>query len=998
MAGLNGPPSTCWHQTGLRTAAPDQLPLLRLPGSSPVLTMAHHWLDQLLQGSTDQNFLPLLRRLRASILAFYAITFAIAILVVAWLSYSDYHTTLRTTERQALSLARSLDEHVTRSFVSVEQAMQNVAEDLERDGGLERLDEFWVHQRLIAKVGLAPQIRGIIAIDAKGMLWAHGLEFPTRKIDLSDRGYFDYHSHQTDLNLRIGEPVISRTDYKWLIPLTRRLNRPDGSFGGVMLSGVDPAYYLSFYDSLKLDNGTSVQVMRNDGLLLINYPLDIARLGQNLITASGQAPITENGIQTRFFRERDPLHGDHFVAQLSSQSSVPLIVRVCFDADRVLARYKTDTQLRIATATLALTVLSMMLYLLLHQISRVEVSESRLRLTQFAVDESPEMIAWCGKGGHIRYANRRMATVSGYSIPELMTMNLGDIIGNDQGWNQFERQLHGSHSTDSVESGLRARGGRTIPVELTAAQIADEKETYLCITARDISERKAVQEELRQHRDHLQDMIAERTAEVRAMLDANPLAIALVVQRRIQLVNPAFESLFGHDGQSVRRLADSELHASPESFERLYASLRSELILGRTFRGETELRRRDGTLFWAVLFARALVAHEPERGIVIIIEDVSAQRAAALNLRQSEQLKRSVLDAMTDSFALIDTQRRFVDVNQALCQQLGLHRSALIGQRPETVWGETLGHRMFPAFDEPNQNLTQQEIMLPVHNGQRHPFQVSYGVIPDDNGKVAYRFAFFADISRQKQIASSLLDAKEAAEAASQAKSSFLTNMSHELRTPMHAILSFSEMGLLKSTDGDLNRYFERIQNAGKRLLTLLNDLLDLSRLEADRMSYDKSLNSLQHTVQAAVSEVSSLTIARHLQIHIDTAAPRIVAHFDRARITQVLINLLSNAIKFSPEGGTIHIDFLSEARLPDDQPAVGLSVRDRGRGIPLDELEIIFDAFEQGSHTHVGGSGLGLAISQRIMHDHGGVIYAANNAQGGAKFTILIPAPPQGE
>jgi len=959
--------------------------------------MTLHWLEQLFQSSTGQDTRPLLRRLRAGILVFYALTLAIAVLAVVWLSYSDYHATLQSTERQALSLARSLDEHATRSFASVEQAMENIAEDLERGSGLDRFDERWAHDRLKAKVELAPQIRAIIAINTKGILWAHGLEFPTRRVDLSDRGYFDYHRNHTDPALRIGDPIISRTDYKWLIPLTRRLSRPDGSFDGVMLSGVDPAYYLGFYDSLRLDKGTTIQIMRDDGLLLINYPLDITRLGQNLITPGGQSPDIKNGAQTRFFREHDPQLGDQFVAQLASSGSVPLIVRVCFDADHVLTRYKTDTRLRIATATGVLIVLSVMLSLLLRQISRVEVSESRLRLTQFAVDESPEMIVWCGNGGYVRYANRRMTASSGYSAPELATMKLGDLFGSEHnGWAQLESLLHGSSASDGMESTLRERNGRLIPVELTAARIADARETYLCITARDISERKSAQEELRQHRDHLQDMITERTAEIRAMLNANPLAIALVVQQHIELVNPAFEALFGYDRENVNQLPEAALHASPESFQELREALRVGLLLGGTFRGEAELRRRDGTLFWAVLFARALVSHEPERGIVIIIEDVSAQRAAALSLRQSEQLKRSVLDAMTDSFALINTERHFVDVNQALCLQLGLHRSALIGQSPESVWGETLGRGLFPITDDTTQYVTQQEIMLPVRSGQRHPFQVSYGAIPDDNGNIAYRFAFFSDISRQKQIASSLLDAKEAAEAASQAKSSFLANMSHELRTPMHAILSFSEMGLLKSSDADLSRYFEHIQNAGKRLLTLLNDLLDLSRLEADRMSYDKSINSLQHTVQAAVSEVSSLTAARQLQIRVETETPRIVARFDRARLTQVLINLLSNAIKFSPEGGTIEVGFISNARLPHDQPAVGLTVRDTGPGIPPDEIDIIFDAFEQGSQTHVGGSGLGLAISQRIMHDHGGAIHATNHQDGGAIFTLLLPTDTQ--
>lgn len=956
--------------------------------------MHHHGFEPP-DGNTGPDPRRLLRRLRTSILVFYAVTIAIALLAVIWLSYSDYRDTLRSTERQAMSLARSLDEHATRSFVSVEQAMENVAENLVKDGGLDKLDEKWAHERLKAKVELTPQIRAIIAINAQGILRAHGLEYPTRQVDLSDRGYFDYHRSHDDKILRVGDPIISRTDYKWLIPLTLRLRHPDGGFGGVMLAGVDPAYYLGFYDSLNLDKGTTVQIMRNDGLLLINYPLDISRLGQNVIGAS-QGPLFNGRANSAFFRERSEIAGDRFVAQLANIGSVPLIVRVSLDSETVLMRYKTDTQLRIATAALVLLVLSLMLYLLLRQIERLEASEARLRLTQFAVDESPDMVLWCTNSGQLRYANHKLVSSSGFRYEALLEMNLRmlfDAPGFQ--WAEVESLLDGKAARDSIEASLRTHGNSLIPVELTIARIANEAETYYCVTARDISERKASQQELRRHRDHLQELVGERTAEVRAMLDANPLAIALVIGPHIRQINPAFEALFGYTREELQLLPDATLFASADARETVSREIKAGLQRGGTFRGEAELRQRDGSVFWAILFARALIPDEPERGIVIIIEDVSAQRAAALSLRQSEQLKRSVLDAMTDSFVLIDRTRSFVDVNQALSLQVGLHRSALIGQTPESIWGEVLGHQLFPPLDHAAHGAMQQEISLPVRSGERHPFQVSYGVIPDETGEVAYRFAFFADISRQKEIASSLLEAKEAAEAASQAKSSFLANMSHELRTPMHAILSFSEMGLLKVREGsptDLSRYFEHIEKAGNRLLTLLNDLLDLSRLDANRMSYDSSTHPLRATVNGAANEVSSLTSARALDIRItpDKGGPTL--RYDNARITQVLINLLSNAIRFSPEQGTIDILLIDETELADGRTAAGLSIRDHGPGIPPDDLHIIFDAFEQGSKSHSGGSGLGLAISQRIVRDHGGEIHAANHPEGGAIFTVLLP------
>lgn len=959
-----------------------------------------HWFEQLFATPRQAGSRPLLRRLRQGVLVFYGLTLLIVLLAVAWISHADYQSTLRNTERQALSLARSLDEHSTRSLVSVEQAMQNVAEDFERAGGVDKLDEHWAYERLKSKVELTPQIRAIIAMDAKGILSVHGLEYPTRRVDLSDRPYFAYHRSHNDVRLRIGEPIISRTDYKWLIPLTRRINHLDSSFGGVMLSGVEPDYFLRFYDSLQLERGTHIQLLRSDGVLLLNHPLDITQLGKNMRDSDSAGFDNLQLTRTAFFREQGK-NGDFFVAQLVSNSSVPIVVRVKMDSERVMAKFMTDTRLRIALSSLILAALTLMFFVLLRQIQRVEESESRLHLTQFAMDESPEMILWCDSGGHIQYANRRLAEVSQYTPGELLSLGFGELIGQgEQRWEQLETTLRivGRQSQESI---LRCKDGHQIPLELTVARITDKTQHFLCITARDISERLATQEEVRRHRDHLQEMVAERTAEIRTVLDANPLAIVLSVQEHMQLVNPAFEALFGYGMSSINGLPERLIHATDESYKTARVAIQSRTALGGTYRGEAELRRSDGSLFWAMLFARALVPQEPDRGIVFIIEDVSAQRTAALALRQSEQLKRSVLDTTADGFALVDRQRRFVDVNQSLCLQLGMSRGALLGQTPESVWGEAIASRLFP-LDENSLNTPQRhEITLPIQDGQRHPFMVSYGVIPDDKGEIEYLFAFLADISRQKEIEQTLLQAKEAAEAASHAKTTFLTNMSHELRTPMHAILSFSEMGLQKSANGeqgDLGRYFERIQNAGKRLLALLNDLLDMSRLEADKMTYDKGRHYLQNTVHAAINEVSSLTAAKELSILSNDSQPRILATYDKARITQVLINLLSNAIKFSPQKGKISIDYLSGQDPASGQPVIGLSIRDEGPGIPEADLEIIFDSFEQSSSLPVaGGTGLGLTISRRIMRDHGGSISAANSPEGGAIFTLLLPADPPG-
>ncbi len=249
----------------------------------------------------------------------------------------------------------------------------------------------------------------------------------------------------------------------------------------------------------------------------------------------------------------------------------------------------------------------------------------------------------------------------------------------------------------------------------------------------------------------------------------------------------------------------------------------------------------------------------------------------------------------------------------------------------------------------------------------------------------------------------------ERADIANRAKSEFLANMSHELRTPMHAILGFSSLGSGKvgtATNEKIVSYFTRINESGQRLLLLLNDLLDLSKLEAGRMKYEFSENDLQLTVHNVVEELNPLFLERSLTIDIEPACAYTYLEYDSDKIEQVVRNLLSNAIKYTPDGMSVLI-YYNETRLPpredpresqdlaESVPAISVSIMDQGSGIPEDELETVFNKFVQSSNTNsgAGGTGLGLSISKEIIEGHGGTLVAGNSTgEGGAIFTFTLP------
>ena len=260
------------------------------------------------------------------------------------------------------------------------------------------------------------------------------------------------------------------------------------------------------------------------------------------------------------------------------------------------------------------------------------------------------------------------------------------------------------------------------------------------------------------------------------------------------------------------------------------------------------------------------------------------------------------------------------------------------------------------------------------------------------------------EIEERKQAMEALEEAKIAVEKASLAKSEFLANMSHELRTPMHAILSFADMGLEKFETAPrekLQHYYLRIHESGDRLLLLLNDLLDLSKMESGHMEFDLQENDIVKVVDSAATELGELLQQKSLKLEVEETEVGTVACFDHDKLLQVMRNLLANAIKFTPEGRGIIVSF-GETGLPADlqkpdtdiMPALSVMVSDQGVGIPEHELEQVFDKFVQSSKTKsgAGGTGLGLAICREIIEGHNGNIQAKNNLQGGATFTFVIP------
>ncbi|MFQ5461962.1 MAG: ATP-binding protein [Phycisphaerae bacterium] len=394
------------------------------------------------------------------------------------------------------------------------------------------------------------------------------------------------------------------------------------------------------------------------------------------------------------------------------------------------------------------------------------------------------------------------------------------------------------------------------------------------------------------------------------------------------------------------------------------------------------------------------------------------QRTMAL--RDSEaQLRRAFNEVESQKFALdehaivsiTDTAGNITYTNDSFCEISGYMREELLGQNHRIIKSS---HHSPEFYRNLWRTITRGDVWKGEIKNRRKDgtfYWVSATIVPfsDETGKIVQYVAIRTDISERKEAEeivrdnSKLLEqtvrertaelarAKERAEANAQVKTEFLTNMSHELRTPLHGILSFADFGLKKAATADrkkLCEYFQMISLSGHSLLVLLNNVLDLAKLESGTSGFVLKEEDLVPIIRSVASEFSLLAAERKQSIRCLVPEEPVLIPLDHDKIAQVIRNLLSNAVKYAQTGGPI------EVALQRNGASVQCSVCDHGAGIPPGELDIIFDKFVQSSdfRTGAGGTGLGLAICRKIVSGHRGRIWAENNPGGGARFVFEIP------
>jgi len=450
--------------------------------------------------------------------------------------------------------------------------------------------------------------------------------------------------------------------------------------------------------------------------------------------------------------------------------------------------------------------------------------------------------------------------------------------------------------------------------------------------------------------------------------------------------NQAAVGLYGYPLEELRTKRLSDLSTQPEKNQRAFDEEWTQVALRWH-------RRQDGQVFPTEITSSKLMIGEHKIRI-IAIRDVTQRMVAEEELRRSEERFRLAIENAPISVSIVTQEGIILYMNRRGCELFECLPEDVVGQQvverfwvnpaQRAEWLERLrneGHIV--DFEVRYQNLAQTRKLWVLASGVFIQYQ---------GQRVVLTFQY--DISQRKEMEGQLIGAMRRAEAASLAKSEFLAHMSHEIRTPLNAVIGYAELLAGLDLDSRHRHYLDSIRIAGKGLLTLINDILDLSRIEAGALTLRRSGVDLP-ALLAEIGQIFRLSLEQKnltWQVALEEGVPERML-LDEARLRQVLLNLVGNAVKFTEQGG-VRIEVTVRPEGEDGRLGLRIDVIDTGIGIAEEDLSSIFDAFRQPTGQCLrkyGGTGLGLTICRRLAGLMNGEVTVTSQLGRGSTFSLTL-------
>ncbi len=592
------------------------------------------------------------------------------------------------------------------------------------------------------------------------------------------------------------------------------------------------------------------------------------------------------------------------------------------------------------------------------------------------IEASLDPLVTISPEGKITDVNEASVQATGVSREKLIGTDFSDYFTEPEKAREGYQQVFSQGFVRDYPLAIRHVSGKVTDVLYNASLYRDEKGNVLGVfaAARDITERKRAEERQR-----------AASAYARSLIEASldPL-VTISPDGKITDVNQGTELITGIPRQRLIGKDFSDYFTEPDKAREGYQRVFSQ---GYVRDYPLAIRHVIGKIT-DVLYNASV--YKDDRGNVLGVfaaaRDITQQKMAQELQRASSLYARSLIEASLDPLVTISPEGKITDVNDASVEVTGIARDQLIGTDFSDYFTEPEKAR--EGYKKVLSEGFIRDYLLSIRHTSGKITDVLYnaGVYRDEKAKVLGVFAAARDITERKRFEQSL-------QKANQMKSEFLSNMSHELRTPLNGIIGFSEF-LVDEKPGSLNakqkEYLGDILNSGQHLLQLINDVLDLAKVEAGKVELIIEEFSLKKAIGEVSSIVSPMVKKKNLNLKVDVEKDIDAVKLDQQKVKQILYNLLSNAAKFTDENGKIEVSASSL-----NTNLVRLQVRDSGIGIRREDLAKLFIEFQQldaGADRRYQGTGLGLALTKRIVELLNGTIDVESEPGKGTTFTVILP------
>jgi PAS domain S-box-containing protein len=620
------------------------------------------------------------------------------------------------------------------------------------------------------------------------------------------------------------------------------------------------------------------------------------------------------------------------------------------------------------------------------------------RIDQF-FNLSPDYFCVANTKGYFEKISPVFSLELGYTKEELLSRPFFEFIHPDdvEKTKQQIENLGLGASTINFKIRFRCSNGSYRLLSWNATP--DQETGVLYATARDITDSNRIHDENRKL-----SLVAKGTSNIVVITDK---------ERKIEWVNKAFEDLTGYTQQEVIGKNPGSLLQFKNTEKETIRAIRKAMNNQETFVGEIQNISKTGRKYWIELSISPVFNDEGELLNFIAIEsDVTEKKKKDASISNLIETQNSIFNGVGHAVMFTNPSGVIQRINQAGLGLLGFTEDEIIGKKSQVDFhdfgeivtrsmelSQELGRPIVPGFEtliaktNIQHSMDANEWIYITKSGRKIPVWVSVTCIKNSEGTLIGYFSAAEDYTVKKQIEQSLIEAKDLAEQAAHAKDSFLANMSHEIRTPLNAIIGFTELLSQNSLDPVLKDYVDNINTAGANLLLIINDILDISKIESGQLVIESNPMELKSTLKHVYDLLKVKAIEKDLEFNLllDANMPEFVMG-DKGRLNQILMNLAGNSIKFTEHGEvTISVKKLAETN---HTVKLRFSIKDTGIGIPEDKITTIFERFTQAEASttrRFGGTGLGLNIVKQLVELQNGEINVVSKVGQGSDFYFII-------